>query len=374
MLQRDLSTRDEAVIRPAAQLPDELGALGEASGAKGVALGDEAAGRVDDAAAAEGDVAASYHLVGFAGIAKAKGVEDDHFVGGKAIVEFAQGDVIGVDVGFGHSSACGGLGHVVADEGDGGAVKEGGGVGGEVLAGDLDGLGAEVGMRGEEGFGDEDGGSAAVGGGAALEFSERGVDGGGGEDLVKGVDVAELRVWVVRAVGVIDSGDLCEVGRFRPVFLHVFPPCIPKHLRCTGRVRHASRLFHHIARLLRRIGPILEERLQAPAEHLLEPNNHNTVGDTMAHHVASHVQASRAGGAVVIDIVYGYRRHPELIEDTLATGAVAVAVAGDSCLDVIVVDLGVEEGFNASFEAELVVVNWVGVSGGALRGSDGKGN
>lgn len=49
---------------------------------------------------------------------------------------------------------------------------------------------------GEEGVGDDDGGAAAVGCGAALEFGEGGVDGGGGEDLVEGVDGAELGVRV----------------------------------------------------------------------------------------------------------------------------------------------------------------------------------
>ena len=64
-------------------------------------------------------------------------------------------------------------------EGDGAAVEEGGGIGCETLACDEDGLGAEAGAGGEEGFGDDDGGGGAVGGGAALEFCEGGVDGGG---------------------------------------------------------------------------------------------------------------------------------------------------------------------------------------------------
>ena len=46
-----------------------------------------------------------------------------------------------------------------------------------------------------------------------------------------------------------------------------------------------------------------------------------------------------------------------MVEDSLPAGAVAIAVAGDALLDVIVVDLGVEEGFYAGFEAEFGVVD-----------------
>lgn len=174
---------DEAGVGPAAELPGEFGALGEARGAEGVAFGDEAAGRVDDAAGAAlavSDGAGADHFVRLAVRAEAEGVESDELVGGEAVVEFAEGDLRGgvVDVGFGEGGAGGALGHAVADEVDGGAVEEIGAVGCEVLACDQDGLGAEVRAGGEEVFRDDDGGGAAVGGGAALEFGEGGVDGG----------------------------------------------------------------------------------------------------------------------------------------------------------------------------------------------------
>ena len=65
----------------------------------------------------------------------------------------------------------------------------------------------------------------------------------------------------------------------------------------------------------------------------------------------------RAGGAIVVDIVDGDLRHAKLVEDALAAGRVAIAVAGDALFDIIVVDLGVEEGFDAGFEAEFGVVD-----------------
>lgn len=50
-----------------------------------------------------------------------------------------------------------------------------------------------------------------------------------------------------------------------------------------------------------------------------------------------HVQARGASRAVVVDIVDGDARHAELVEDALAAGGVAVAVAGDALVDGVVV-------------------------------------
>ena len=101
MLQRDLGAGDEPIVRPAAELPDEFSALGDTRRADRVAFGYEAARRVDDAAATVRDVARADHFVGSTGSAEAEGVERDEFVGGEAIVEFADFDLLGVDVGFG---------------------------------------------------------------------------------------------------------------------------------------------------------------------------------------------------------------------------------------------------------------------------------
>ena len=70
------------------------------------------------------------------------------------------------------------------------------------------------------------------------------------------------------------------------------------------------------------------------------------------------MQARRAGRAVIVDVEDGDLGHAELIEDALATGRIAIAVACYSLINVVVVDLGVEEGFDASFEAEFGVVHF----------------
>lgn len=77
----------------------------------------------------------------------------------------------------------------------------------------------------------------------------------------------------------------------------------------------------------------------------------------MTDHIPRHVQPRRASGAVVVDIVDGDLGHAELVEDALATGRVAVAVAGDALFDIVVVDLSIEESFDAGFETEFRVVD-----------------
>lgn len=85
--------------------------------------------------------------------------------------------------------------------------------------------------------------------------------------------------------------------------------------------------------------------------------HHHTIRHSMTDHIPRHVQPCRACGAVVVDIVDGDLRHAELVEDALTAGRVTVAVTGDALVDIIIVDLGVEEGFDAGFEAELSIIN-----------------
>lgn len=69
------------------------------------------------------------------------------------------------------------------------------------------------------------------------------------------------------------------------------------------------------------------------------------------------MQARASGGAVVVDIVDGDPGHTELVEHTLATGAVTVAVAGHALINIIVVDLGIKHGLDTSLKTELGVVD-----------------
>jgi len=78
----------------------------------------------------------------------------------------------------------------------------------------------------------------------------------------------------------------------------------------------------------------------------------------MTDYISRQVEAGGAGGAVIVDVVDGYLGHAELVEYSLAAGGVAVAVAGNALVHVVVVDLCIQHGFDAGFEAELCVVDF----------------
>ena len=124
MLQCHRGACDQPVSGPATELPDELGALGDARGAEWMAFGNEAAGRIDDAAAPVGDVPVADHLVRFSGLAQTQGVERNHLVGGETVVQLADFDVPGGNAGLGQSGLSRVLGHVESHERDGAAVEE----------------------------------------------------------------------------------------------------------------------------------------------------------------------------------------------------------------------------------------------------------
>lgn len=69
------------------------------------------------------------------------------------------------------------------------------------------------------------------------------------------------------------------------------------------------------------------------------------------------MEAGAAGGTGVVGVVDWDAVHAELVEDALAGCGVAVAVAGDACLNVVVVDLCIEHGFGAGFKAEFWVLS-----------------
>jgi len=145
----------------------------------------------------------------------------------------------------------------------------------------------------------------------------------------------------------VDTGDLCEIPRFGAIPLNVLPARIAKQLRRPGGIRDAARMHHHRVCGACRVLAVLEEGRQAAGEHLLEAEDEDAVGGAVGDGLARHVQARGPRGAVVVDVVDGDARHAELVEDALAAGGVAVAVAGDALVDGVVVELGVQQGFDA---------------------------
>ena len=78
----------------------------------------------------------------------------------------------------------------------------------------------------------------------------------------------------------------------------------------------------------------------------------------MCDHVTAHEDACRACAAIVVDVVDGNACKAELVEDSLATGAVTVAVTSYALLYIIVVDLSIQHGLYTCLEAELCVVDF----------------
>jgi len=77
----------------------------------------------------------------------------------------------------------------------------------------------------------------------------------------------------------------------------------------------------------------------------------------MADNISCHVQSRGSCTAVVVDIVNWDLGHAELVEDSLTAGRIAVAVACDALVDIVVVDLSIQHGLDTSFETELSVVD-----------------
>ena len=97
MLERDLGVLDLALVGLAAQLPHELGALREAGGAERVALREQAARGVGDELAAVGVVAVPDELLGLALLAEAERLVGEELVGGEAVVQLDDVDVLGAE-------------------------------------------------------------------------------------------------------------------------------------------------------------------------------------------------------------------------------------------------------------------------------------
>lgn len=76
----------------------------------------------------------------------------------------------------------------------------------------------------------------------------------------------------------------------------------------------------------------------------------------MTDDISRKMQSGASGTAIVVDVVDGDLGHAKLIEDALSAGRVSVAVASYSLVNIVVVYLCIEEGFDAGFIAKLSVV------------------
>src|ERR1700722_1376295 len=137
----------------------------------------------------------------------------------------------------------------------------------------------------------------------------------------------------------------------------VFSSRISKHLRRAGCIRHASCLLHHQRTCPYGVSSVIEVRRQAPWVHFLETNDQHTIRCTVANHRARYVQTRAPCRAVIVHVINWNRGQAELVEDSLAAGGVAIAIAGHTLIDFIVRDMSIKHGFDAGFKSEFSVVD-----------------
>lgn len=138
--------------------------------------------------------------------------------------------------------------------------------------------------------------------------------------------------------------------------LHVLTTSVTKQLGGTRRLGDSPRLLHDQIGRRSRVRAVLEERLERAREHLFKPYNQHAVRGAVCNHIPAHVQTGGSSGAVVIDIVDGNASHTELVKYTLSACRVAVAIACNALVNIVVVDVGIEHGLDTGFEAKLRVV------------------
>ena len=154
------------------------------------------------------------------------------------------------------------------------------------------------------------------------------------------------------------STNLCKVLRRGAVFLHILAAGIAEELGCSGRVCNAAGCLQHGVCGRGGVLAVVKVGLQAAGRHLLEADDQDAVGGAVGDGLSGHVQTGRACRAIVVHVIDRDLGHAELVEDALAAGGVAVAVACNALVDLVVVDLGIEHGLDAGFEAEFMVIDF----------------
>lgn len=137
----------------------------------------------------------------------------------------------------------------------------------------------------------------------------------------------------------------------------MFTAGVTEHLSSTGGLGDTAGLLHDQAGGTSWVRAVLEESLQASREHLLKANDEHAVSGSMGDHISAHEETSRAGRAVVVNVVDGDSSHSKLVEDALAASAVAVAVACNTLLNIVVVDMSIKHSLNTSLESKLGIVH-----------------
>ena len=177
-----------------------------------MALGDQAARGVDNRPlSAVSNVSIPYQLMRLPFLREPQPLKQNQLIARETIVQLADVDILGRDIGLLERLLRCDLRHAEADKVHGGFGEEARLVRGELLACDEDGLVLKPGAGVQEALGADDGGTGAVAGGRALELGDGVVDHGRVLNFFEGVLLLELGVGVALGVFVGDAADFCEI-------------------------------------------------------------------------------------------------------------------------------------------------------------------
>ena len=138
---------DLPLVRLAAQLPGQLGALGQPGRTYGVSLGEQATRGVDHPAPTVGAGVFFHQPFAFALGAQAERLVGDQFVGAEAVVQFYDLHVVGAQAGFFVNLPGRALGHAHAGHAYGTALEVLGPIGGKRHCEYIDRAGVGVGLQ-----------------------------------------------------------------------------------------------------------------------------------------------------------------------------------------------------------------------------------
>ena len=141
-----------------------------------------------------------------------------------------------------------------------------------------------------------------------------------------------------------------RTSRAKDLLLHILAPRIRKELRIPRTLMLAPRLLHQRGPQPHGTRPIIPDTLDAAGLHGLKAHHHDHIDNAAPDERPGELQARGARRARVVRVVDGDVGHAELVEDTLAGGGVAVAVACHARLYVVVRDVCVQQGLCARFE------------------------
>lgn len=142
------------------------------------------------------------------------------------------------------------------------------------------------------------------------------------------------------------------------LLVNIFLSRIGKHLSSKRSLRWRPDALTDGHASSQGVCPIRPEGTETPRVHLFKAHDQNTISGPIGDRVLGHRQAGRSRGAIVILVIDGDSSHAKLVEDSLTAGTIAVAIACHPHVHVIVVDMSIQHGLDASLVPKFGVIDF----------------